>query len=453
MVKAWKNFDMWQVLTDNNIFVFPSPEGYTHHVIYAPLADSAFLASEEDLEQLSKALTHASDAEEEYLDVVTNLTDVTTPDHRPGYIRRSTDFINLSILPNNVCNFSCSYCYSASGRSKSRMTYKTAETMIRHFIDTRSAQNPQLLTFSIFGGGEPLLSWNDVVRPSILYIDAEMRRRHQKSIVTLITNGSMIPDDFVDICRQVNIDLVVSFDILEDVQNLQRRHYELVSSNLRRLIDEGIIPAINSVVTSINVERLGEMIDLLHKLYPEIRCVTFEPVIGMVSDLSTFYTLFMRNFIVARDKAEAKGITLTCTVLRNADVTVDRYCPGEMALCADGSITCCPCVSSPQDPNYDTYVYGKVDADGVHIDEAHLAKLLSYNVHTQPECNHCWAKWNCGGGCTNANVNNGGKPHPAYCNMVRSMTRYIITHRLEKSYQEEGQTITTEIGDYEHIIR
>lgn len=444
---------MWKTLTENNIFVFPSPEGYTHHVVYAPLADSAFLASNEDLEQLSKAVAQEKDAEDDYRDVAESLMDVITPDKRPGYILRSSDFINLSILPNNVCNFACSYCYSASGRSKARMTFEMAKTMINYFINTRTEQHPKLLTFSIFGGGEPLLSWEDVVRPSICYIDEEMRNREQRAVVTLITNGSMIPEDFIDVCKQVNVDLVVSFDVLKDVQDVQRKHYELVSSNIRKLIDNGVIPAINSVVTSINVERMGEMIDHLHTMYPEIKHVAFEPVIGEVDDLNTFYTLFMRNFIEAQRKALTMGITLTCTVLRNVDVTVDRYCPGEMALCADGSITCCPCVSSPEEPNYDSYVYGKVNADEVHIDESRLAHMLAHNVHSQPGCHHCWAKWNCGGGCTNANTNNGGKPHAAYCHMVRNMTRYIITHRLEQSYREEGQTITTKIGNYEQIIR
>lgn len=453
MVKPWKNSDMLKTLADNNIFVFPSPEGYTHHVLYAPLADSAFLASDEDIKQLANALKRTPGTIDEYLDVIQSLTDVTTPDKRPGYIRRSSDFINLSILPNNICNFSCRYCYSANGRSKAHMTCQMAQTMIKYFIDTRAEQNPKLLTFSIFGGGEPLLSWGDVVRPNILYIYAEMHKREQKHVITLITNGSLLPDDFIDLCKHVNIDLVVSFDVLKDVQNAQRRHYELVSSNLHRLIDGGIVPAINSVVTSINVERLAEMVEQLHVQYPEIKHVAFEPVIGEVDDLDTFYALFIRNFIDARRKADIVGIKLTCTALRNVDVTVDRYCPGEMALCADGSITCCPCVSSPQEPNYDRYVYGKVNTDGVSIDELRLSQILSVNVHSQPDCRYCWAKWNCGGGCTNTNVINGGKPHTAYCNMVRTLTRYIITHRLEQSYREEGQTITMEIGNYEQIIR
>lgn len=444
---------MRNTLADHHIFVFPSPEGYTHHVVYAPLADVAVLATDKDLEQLNKALNQVADVEEEYREVAESLTDVTTPDKRHGYIRRSADFINLTILPNNVCNFSCSYCYSASGRSKARMTLGMAQSMIKYFIDSRSEKNPGLLTFSILGGGEPLLSWDEVVRPTLLYINEEMGKRQQKHMVTLITNGSLLPDDFIDVCRQVHIDLVVSFDVLKEVQNAQRKHYELVSGNLRRLIDGGIVPAINSVVTSINVERLTEMVEQLHTLYPEIKHVAFEPVIGEISDLDTFYMLFLRNFIAAWHKADALGIKLTCTVLRNVDVTVDRYCPGEMALCADGSITCCPCVSSPQEPNYATYVYGKVDADGVHVDEKRLAYLLSHNVHTQPECRHCWAKWNCGGGCTNANAQNGGRPHEAYCDMVRTMTRYIITNRLELSYREEGQTVTTKIGNYEQLIR
>lgn len=444
---------MLQTLASNNIYVFPSPQGYTHHVVYAPLADSAFIASDEDLVQLSKAVRHDTDADEEYRAIAESLTEVTTPDQRPGYIRQSADFINLSILPNNVCNFSCSYCYSASGRSKARMSPHVARAMIRHFIDSRSQPAPGLLTFSFFGGGEPLLSWDDVVRPSLLYIDAEMRERRQKRIVTLITNGSLLPKDFIATCRQVDIDLVVSFDILKDVQDAQRRHYELVSSNIHRLIDGGVVPAINAVVTSINVERQVEMIDHLHALFPEIRHVAFEPVIGEVSDLDAFYPLFMRHFLAAWRKADAAGIKLTCTVLRNVDVTVDRYCPGEMALCADGSITCCPCVSSPQEHRYQSYVYGSVSDAGVRIDEERLSELLSCNVHSQPQCRLCWAKWNCGGGCTHANANNGGQPHAAYCNMVRTMTRYIITHRLEQSYREAGQTITTDTGDYEQIIR
>ena len=443
----------WKSLTENNIYVFPSPKGYTHHVVYAPLADSAFVASEEELTKLIIALHPETEVEQDYRDIIESLLDVKLPSQRDGYIRHSGDFINLSLLPNNVCNFACRYCYSASGRSRERMTFDMAERMILHFLDTRSDSNPRLLTFSIFGGGEPLLSWEDVVRPSIQLIDMETRERVQKHVITLITNGSLLPPDFIDICQQADIDLVVSFDILEDVQNTQRKHYQLVKNNIRKMIDEGIVPAINSVVTNLNVERLTLMVAELHSLFPEIKHVAFEPVIGEAADLHTFYTAFMHHFIDAKAKADEYGMKLTCTILRNVDATVDRYCPGEMALCADGSITVCPCLSSPQEPHYADYVYGKVTSDEVCIDEGRLAALLSKNVHTQPSCSLCPAKWNCGGGCTHSNTTNGGAPHPAYCQMVRSMTRYFITDRLEQSYRKDGDTITNLIGDYEQLIR
>ncbi|MCF0220520.1 MAG: hypothetical protein HUK14_12130, partial [Muribaculaceae bacterium] len=161
----------WKSLTENNIYVFPSPKGYTHHVVYAPLADSAFVASEEELTKLIIALHPETEVEQDYRDIIESLLDVKLPSQRDGYIRHSGDFINLSLLPNNVCNFACRYCYSASGRSRERMTFDMAERMILHFLGTRSDSNPRLLTFSIFGGGEPLLSWEDVVRPSIQLID------------------------------------------------------------------------------------------------------------------------------------------------------------------------------------------------------------------------------------------------------------------------------------------
>ena len=75
---------MLQTLASNNIYVFPSPQGYTHHVVYAPLADSAFIASDEDLVQLCKAVRHDTDADEEYRAIAESLTEVTTPDQRPG---------------------------------------------------------------------------------------------------------------------------------------------------------------------------------------------------------------------------------------------------------------------------------------------------------------------------------------------------------------------------------
>lgn len=422
------------------------------YLLYAPLADCMLPVSEEDARRLADAIDAPEYAEQDVMDILDALCDVEPVSDRKGHVRCADDFINLSILPNNVCNFSCSYCYSAKGRSSQRLEPEHARKMIDYFLDERR-NDSDFLTVSVFGGGEPLLSWKDLVRPAVEYL-YERNGGARRIVTTLITNGSIIPEDFIGFCRKYEIDLVCSYEILRDVQDSQRRHYDLVTRNIRSLIDNGVIPAVNSVITLLNVERQEEMITTLISNFPEIRYAAFEPVISdEIEDRDDFYRKFTRSFLAAQAIAGQHGVTLTCTALRNVDVTVDRYCAGELALCADGSISVCPCVSSPQEDNYGNYIYGKVDHEGVHIDAEKLSSLLAVNVYSQPWCKGCFAKWNCGGGCTNNTLNNGGKPIPEYCRFVRAFLKYTLTRRLDAAWEEEnGVSVKEMIGEYEGFI-
>lgn len=422
-------------------------------ILYAPLADSAMPVTMLQIQELATALKNPQSASEEMREVIKALCDVEPIAKREGIIRSEADFINLSILPNNICNFSCSYCYSAQGRSLQQLDLSKAKVAVDYFLSPQRNSSP-LLTVSIFGGGEPLLSWEKLVYPLITYIYDEASRLSRKIVTTLITNGSVIPEGFIEVCRKYNLDIVISYEILEDVQNTQRKHFELVTQNSALLINAGIIPAINSVVTELNVNKQQEMVETLHQMFPSIRYLSFEPVIDdSISDKRMFYSHFMRSFIAARKKADACGITLTCSALRNVDVAIDRYCAGELALCADGSLSICPCVSSPVEENYQNYVYGKVADGKLEINSSRLQELLAVNVYQNEWCRDCFAKWNCGGGCMNTNQNNGNKQDKNYCHFVQSFLKYILIERLEQAYMEEtGHHINELIGNYENTI-
>lgn len=437
-------------LAQKSLYEIPIHNGYS--LLYAPLADSVLLLDKEEMTRI-KSVVYGSKFDEETSSIIEALCDVIPVEERENQIHSEKDFINLSILPNNICNFSCAYCYSAKGRSNQQLSLQNVFRAIDYFFDPVRNQSPKL-TVSIFGGGEPLLSWKNIVQQTIQYIYNHAYIQNRKVTTTLITNGSLIPSDFIDVCLKYDIDLVCSFEILEDIQNHQRQHFTIVSSNIRRLIDNGVVPAINSVITEINVDRQSEMIEELHNHYPEIRYVAFEPVISSsINDKNTFYNSFIKNFVAAECIAKRYGITLTCSVLRNVDVTVDRYCPGEFALCANGEISICPCVSSPQEPNYTKYIYGQIDSSGIHINKDKLQELLSYNLHSQAWCKECFAKWNCGGGCVNNTINNNGKQDKSYCQFVRRFLKYSLLQRLEKIYREEyNENIREKIGNYEYII-
>lgn len=440
-----------KILADQSIYVVPLRE--EHLLLYAPLADSVLLVTRHEVDRIATAIFSPEKADAESRMIVDTLCDVEPVKDRVGQIHNERDFINLSILPNNICNFTCSYCYSAKGRSSQQLTTQLAYRAI-DFLLSPERNNAPLLTVSIFGGGEPLLSWQKVVKPTIDYLYQEAGRLGRRVVTTLITNGSLIPEGFIETCLSYQIDLVCSYEILEDVQNSQRKHFDLVSKHIETLIQNDVVPAINSVVTELNADRQIEMIETLHRRFPRIRHVAFEPVMDpSIADRNLFYRRFTSEFIKAERHAREYGIKLTSSVLRNVDVTVDRYCPGEFALCADGSLSICPCVSSPAETNYSKYIYGHVDEAGVHIDRVRLQQLLNMNVYAQPWCQDCFAKWNCGGGCTNDTVNNGGNQDTAYCRFVRRFLRYILIRRLDGIYKEEyGENLQDIIGDYEYLI-
>ena len=429
------------ILREKEIYVIPADQ--EQWILYAPLADSAALLSFNDIRRLGKAATianiHANkyNADEEALELLNDLTNVTPVSERDGYVRSIADFRNLSILPNNVCNFSCSYCYSAKGRSKQRLSYGKAQATVDYFLSPERCQN-ELLTISIFGGGEPLLSWADVVKPLLSYIQTRANNLQQKIIITLITNGSLIPEDFISICKSNNIDLVISYEVLREIQDSQRRHYDLVTNNIRKLIEGGVIPAINTVITPINVKKIEDTVEQLHAQFPEIKHLAVEPVKDIqFPDRHEFYRQFISHFMQAHKIAELYDISLTCSPSRKVDQTIERYCAGEMALCADSSLSICPCVSSPMEPHYNSYVYGQVKEDGsVVVDERKLKDLLTVNINSYPWCEHCYARWNCAGGCMHSNNKNGGKQDKEFCWFTREMTRIILLERLKNEQTE-----------------
>ena len=144
--------------------------------------------------------------------------------------------------------------------------------------------------------------------------------------------------------------------------------------------------------------------------------------------------------------AKNNDIELSCSLLRNVDCTVERYCAGELAVCPDGSITVCPCVSSPEMNNYEEYLYGYIDENNkVNINTEKLSLLLKEDVHSQPSCRHCIAKWNCGGGCVNTNRLESKEQKQMRCDFVRNFTKHIIWNRTKEQYESDFQQPILEI--------
>lgn len=215
------------------------------------MADCALEVTENEITRIFEAIkNNGEQCDEEAAEVAKILTDVVPVRLRPGYVAKVADFNNLTILPTNKCNFSCSFCYSRAGRGKETLSVLTVVGMLEWFVETcRKPGKP--LHITLYGGGEPMLAWGDVVLPTLRRIEKLRKENDTEINITLITNGSILPENAIETLRELDVDVVVSFEVMESLQNIHRKHFPKVSDNIRKLIGGGISPRINTVITPI----------------------------------------------------------------------------------------------------------------------------------------------------------------------------------------------------------
>ena len=136
----------------NDIYTY-ADDGYV--ILYSPIARKYAVATQE---QVDGFLERGS-----YAEVFRPLADY-IPLEKQHKVRHPEDYTLLTVLPNNACNFNCSYCYSAGGRNQSVIDIDKLCSGIDYFIDSKPADFTKPLTISYMGGGEPLLSWEHVSR-------------------------------------------------------------------------------------------------------------------------------------------------------------------------------------------------------------------------------------------------------------------------------------------------
>ena len=339
---------------------------------------------------------------------------------------------SMMVLPNNKCNFHCSYCYSANGRTNEEIDPKILSAGLRYFLHPDRARGKRL-SVSVLGGGEPLLSWS-VLRPALEEAKRMTDLREVKCPISLVTNGSICTDEIMDFLVQNEISLSVSFDILEDVQNAQRGAWKQVSENINRFADAGIDVALNTVISNENVARMTQMVNHLAAAHPKVKKVSFKTLISntyfpTIEGRKQYYARFIEEFFHAKKVADEKGIWLTCSYMNTCICLSERYCPGKFVLTSEGEISICHTVGSKRDRLHDEFVFGRVDAatGEVRIDEPKLQQMLAMDGSHNDRCHDCVARWHCAGGCYADHFHLNEEEQQAYCESMRLfLTRYLV---------------------------
>ena len=431
-------------LKNHNIFTIPVGKHFNKdesdiYLIYAPLSGNMLLADNKTIRKMEIADQVRNDGatteDIEIEELLQTLTDTSETDIET--VQHLEDYRVLYVLPNYTCNFTCSYCYSAKGRSNQKLSLPHLKTVLDYFVDARRCKGKSL-KISFVGGGEPMMSW-DLVKYGLEYASSLAEKQGIELYFGLITNGSIITNEMLGTLSHYRVTPRISFEVLEEIQNKQRGHYQTVCSVIDRMLHAGIYCELRSMITPDNVHRMEEMTLEMTARFPAIEHYYFDPVTDPnifreIEFTRNFYRNYHRHFMQARQTANKIGKEVRNAISRSLETVVERYCNGEFCLTPEGTLSICMEVSSPQEKDYEKHLYGYIDENNtlqINREKFYFLKEKEMAANN-PKCSACFIKWNCGGGCMAINNRYAPEILDVICEASRELAVELLVEGLEK---------------------
>lgn len=418
---------------------FVGKESDSIRILYSPLADSLLLASEYDAQRILDYIDgEDKSSDEEIIDAAESLMHTLNAEdaEKVPDLRHVT---NLSVMSNYICNFHCSYCYSAKGRDSKRLEWNKAELVLRWFVSHARFDSGEVPVLSLFisGGGEPLVTWSDLTKPMIELARMLSCEQGIRLRIAIITNGSLLTDEIATFLHDNDCAVGVSFEVLEHLQDRQRAHYHQVVNALNILREHNVETRVNCTITPMSVDYMAAIVSEIATRWNFIKEFTMEPVtstdlFASAAQMRQFYDSYLTNYIESKHVAVTEGVNLRFTYDDVFRVTTVRHCHGKFCLTPMGTISICHLVTSPKEPRYSHCVYGQVTDEGIRLDENKFSELYKLNILHFEECKHCFAKWVCGGECLTRRET---YPSDYFAELCRFNKRFLTMQLLKRIEQ------------------
>lgn len=325
---------------------------------------------------------------------------------------RHTDIKALCLHVAHTCNLSCEYCFAAQGNfngERGLMPLETAKRAIDFLIENSGSRRNLEVDFF---GGEPLTNW-DVVKETVKYARSIEKDNNKNFRFTLTTNGVAIDDDVIDFANREMDNVVLSLDGRKETHDRFRKtingqgSYDMVVPKFKKMVEARGEKDyyMRGTFTHNNVdftEDIFHMADLgFSKLSMEpVVCAPGDPFALTEEDLPEILNQYeiLAKEMLKREK-EGNDFTFYHYML---DLTGGPCIYKRISGCGSGTeyfaVTpwgdLYPC---HQFVGGEKYKMGDIWR-GV-TDSSLLADFKMCNVYSRKECDDCWARLYCSGGC------------------------------------------------------
>jgi uncharacterized protein len=327
-------------------------------------------------------------------------------------LKKNDDVKALCLHVAHSCNLNCAYCFASQGNyqgERALMSFEVGKQAL-DFLMAHSGSRKNLEVD--FFGGEPLMNW-DVVKKLVAYARSREKEAGKNFRFTLTTNGVLVDEEVIDFANREMHNVVMSLDGRKEVNDRFRKNYAGKGSY------DTIVPKfqtfakarngrnyyIRGTFTHHNTDFLRDILHMADLGFTEL---SMEPVVTSPDDPCALTegdlpVLFEQYENLAtemlRRQREGKPFSF---YHYNIDLAHGPCVYKRLSGCGSGTEYLAvtpwgelfPCHQFVGDP---AYSMGNV-WDGV-TNGALREQFRGCNVESRPECEACWAKLYCSGGC------------------------------------------------------
>ena len=312
----------------------------------------------------------------------------------------------------HTCNLNCSYCFASQGKyhgERALMSFETGKRALDFLIENSGTRHNLEVDFF---GGEPLMNL-DVVKQLVEYARSIEKQHNKHFRFTLTTNGLLIDDELIDFANREMDNVVLSLDGRKEIHDKFRVDYagngsfDRIVPKFKRLVDarNGKNYYMRGTFTKHNPDFLTDIKVMLDLGFNEL---SMEPVVCAKGDESELtdkeFPLLCEQYeslakLMLEREREGRPFTFYHYMI---DLTGGPCIYKRISGCGSGTEYMAvtpwgdlyPCHQFVGD---EKFKLGDVwnGVDNLEIQN----EFMKCNVYTRKECNDCWARLYCSGGC------------------------------------------------------
>ena len=312
----------------------------------------------------------------------------------------------------HTCNLNCSYCFASQGKyhgDRAIMSLEVGKRALDFLIENSAGRRNLEVDFF---GGEPLMNF-DMIKELVAYARKREKEANKNFRFTLTTNGVLVDDDVIEFANKEMSNVVLSLDGRKEVHDRFRVDFagngswEKIVPKFQKFVEKrgNKNYYMRGTFTHANPDFVNDIEEMLRLGFTELSmepvvCAPDDPSALTNEDLPIVLEQYEKlAFLMQEKRKEGKPFTFYHYML---DLKSGPCIYKRISGCGSGTEYMAvtpwgdlyPC---HQFVGEERFKLGDVWTGVTNIEIQN--EFAACNVYTRPECNDCWAKLYCSGGC------------------------------------------------------